>query len=61
MPNKYKALAEMTTGFEVEFDEVDIPTGMTAYDYAQHLAELGEYEEVPHSGEFDVYEVMEKN
>lgn len=59
MPKKYKALAEMSTLFAVEFDEADIPAGMDEHDYAQQLAEMGDYREVTHSGEFKIYEVME--
>jgi len=58
MIKRYKALAEMSTVFTVEFEDTEIPAGMDEYAYAQHLAEMGEFQELDHLGEFKIYEVM---
>ena len=59
MTKRYKAYADVSSVFTVYFDESDIPAGMDEYDYAQYLAEMGEFIEQPNSGEFDIYNVVE--
>ena len=56
---RYKALAEMSLAYEVEFDEDEIPAGMDEWDYANELAEQGAYTECENGGDFKVYDVVE--
>ena len=59
MTKRYTALAEMSVAYSVTFDETEIPAGMDKHDYAQYLAEMGEYEELDNGGEFNIYDVVE--
>jgi hypothetical protein len=43
----------------VEFDEDDIPAGMDEWEYARHLADMGQWEEEAHGGDFRICDVME--
>lgn len=61
MPKKYIALADMNIGMSVEFDETEIPAGMNEWDYARHLAEMGEFVEEYCGGEFRITDVMEND
>lgn len=59
MPKKYKALADMSVAMSVEFDEEEIPAGWSAYEYAQHLAEMGDFVEEINGGDFRITDIME--
>mgnify|MGYP000495113726 CR=1 FL=1 len=61
MPKKYIALADMSIAMSVEFDETEIPAGWSAYEYAQHLGEKGEFVEEFYGGEFRITDVMEND
>ena len=58
MPNKHKALAEMSVAMEVEFDESEIPAGMDKWDYAYQLAETGAFVEKKNGGDFLICDIV---
>jgi len=58
MGKKYLAKGTMEVDMYVEFDADNIPAGMDKFEYARHLADLGQWKnEEPYSGDFRVYEV----
>jgi hypothetical protein len=42
----------------IEFDESEIPAGMDAWEYAHHLAVMGEWSEYENAGDFRIYDVQ---
>jgi hypothetical protein len=56
---KYTAVGVMEFDMFVEFDEDDIPAGMDEWEYARHLADMGQWEEEAHGGDFRICDVME--
>ena len=60
MPKKrYTAGGVMEFDMFVEFDEDDIPAGMDEWEYARHLADMGQWEEEAQGGDFRICDVME--
>jgi len=59
MPKKrYTATADMVVAMKVEFDEDDIPAGMDEWEYAHHLAEMGQFQEEKFGGDFRIVDVV---
>lgn len=56
---RYTAVGVMEFDMFVEFDEDDIPAGMDEWEYARHLADMGQWEEEAHGGDFRICDVME--
>ena len=60
MPKKkYIAVGVMEFDMFVEFDADDIPAGMDEWEYARHLADMGQWEEEAQGGDFRICDVME--
>lgn len=56
---RYTAVGVMEFDMFVEFDEDDIPAGMDEWEYARHLADMGQWEEEAQGGDFRICDVME--
>jgi hypothetical protein len=56
---KYIAVGVMEFDMFVEFDEDDIPAGHDEWEYARHLADMGQWEEEANGGDFRICDVME--
>ena len=60
MPKKkYIAVGVMEFDMFVEFDADDIPAGMDEWEYARHLADMGQWEEEAQGGDFRICDVMD--
>ena len=55
---KYIAVGVMEFDMYVQFDEDDIPAGMDEWEYARHLADMGDWSEYQHSGDFRIFDVQ---
>lgn len=58
---KYVVLADMSIAMKAEFNESDIPEGVSAWEYAQEHLCGSEFEELPNGGDLNIYDVLEKN
>ena len=56
---RYTTVGVMEFDMFVEFDEDDIPAGMDEWEYARHLADMGQWEEEAQGGDFRICDVME--
>ena len=56
---RYTAVGVMEFDMFVEFDADDIPAGMDEWEYARHLADMGQWEEEAQGGDFRICDVME--
>lgn len=56
---KYTAVGVMEFDMYVQFDEDDIPAGMDEWEYARHLADMGQWKEEAQGGDFRICDVME--
>ena len=56
---KYIVMAEMSVAMKAEFNESDIPEGVSAWEYAKEHLDGSEFEEVPNSGDWSVYDLLE--
>ena len=55
---RYRGEAVMEFDMWIEFDESEIPAGMDEWEYARHLAEMGEWSEYENAGDFRIYDVQ---
>lgn len=55
---KYVVLADMSIAMQAEFNESDIPEGVSAWEYAREHLCGSEFAEIPNSGDLNVYEVV---
>ena len=59
MGKKYKVLAEQSIAIKAEFDESDIPEGVSAWEYAREHLCGSEFEEEENGGDLSVYDLIE--
>ena len=59
MGKKYKVLAEKSVAMKAEFNESDIPEGVSAWEYARDHLCGSEFEEEKNGGDLSVYDLIE--
>ena len=59
MGKKYKVLAEKSVAMKAEFNESDIPEGVSAWEYARDHPCGSEFEEEENGGDLSVYDLIE--
>lgn len=56
---KYIVMADVSVAMKAEFNESDIPEGVSPWEYAKEHMDGSEFEEVPNSGDWSVYDLLE--
>lgn len=56
---KYIVMAEMSVAMKAEFNESDIPEGVSAWEYAKEHLCGSEFEKEPNSEDWSVYDLQE--